>query len=347
MRPLHRVLSAVLALCLATAAAVLAAAGPAAAHGTLAMSTPAEGATVTGPLTAVELYFTEKVAPNAYFTITAPGGGRADGGWSHGSPKPLDKPVREYLMVEGKFEPREYTTGYPAVVTVAHLPAAGQYSVSYLSVASDGEAVRGTMSFRYTGKATAAPQGWAPPTNQPDPALVAAAEQHGSPGGSAPPPALSPSSAAAASPAAGEDGGGRGWIAWSGWAVAIAAAVAGFVGWRRRPSPAGKPSGRARASGTASRQRGGSRPGGKTAGGSGRGGGPSASAGGKSVGASARGPAPRRRREARRAGRRFPRPGRPERSSRRRFRRRRPSTNCPMWIAPPRSRPMWRLRRAA
>ncbi|MGN9909017.1 copper resistance CopC family protein, partial [Phytohabitans sp. LJ34] len=266
---MRRVLSAVLALLFAGTVAVLAAAPPALAHGTLAMSTPAEGSTVAEPLTAVELYFTEKVASNAYFTITAPGGGRVDNGWTYGSPKPLDKPVREYFMVEGKFEPREFTTGFPAVVTVAHLPAAGQYSVSYLSVASDGEPVRGTMSFRYNGKATAAPQGWSPPTNQPDPSLVAAAEQHGSTGGSAPPPASAPSSAAAAPPPAAApsaesgDGGGSGWIAWSGWAVAIAAAVAGFVGWRRRPAPAARP----RPSGAASGKRGGSRPSGSGRGG--------------------------------------------------------------------------------
>ena len=291
--PLVRALSGSLAVLLATAVAVLAAAPPAAAHGTLAMSTPAEGATVAEPLSAVELYFTEKVASNAYFTITAPGGGRVDNGWTYGSPKPLDKPVREYFMVEGKFEPREYATGFPAVVTLAHLPAAGQYSVSYLSVASDGEAVRGTMSFRYSGEATAAPQGWSPPTNQPDPALVTAVEQHGSSGhGStgapAAPPVTAPASASAApSAAAGDDEGGSGWIAWSGWAVAIAAAVAGFVGWRRKAAPAGRPSGRARSSAAASRQRG-NRPAGKATGASGRSGGP----GGKGKRATV--PAPRK-----------------------------------------------------
>jgi methionine-rich copper-binding protein CopC len=289
MRPLpttlQRALSASLALLVATAVAVLAAAPPAAAHGTLAMSTPAEGATVTQPLAAVELYFTEKVASNAYFTITAPGGGRVDNGWTHGEPKPLDKPVREYLMVEGKFEPREYSTGFPAVVTVAHLPAAGLYSVSYLSVASDGEPVRGTMSFRYTGKTTPAPRDWTVPTNQPDPSLVAAAEQHGtsghgSTGAPAAPPVTSTAPPAAAPTATGEDDGGSGWIAWSGWAVAIAAAVAGFVGWRRRTAPTG----RARPSGGASRQRGGSRPAGKATAAIARGGGGTPGKGGKGAG---------------------------------------------------------------
>lgn len=248
----RRVLGGLLVVALFSAVAVLAAAPPAAAHGTLAMSTPTDGATVSRPLTAVELYFTEQVASNAYFTITAPGGGRVDNGWTNGSPKPLDKPVREYFMVEGKFEPREYTTGFPAVVTVAHLPEVGLYSVSYLSVASDGEAVRGTMTFRYTGASTPAPQGWTPPTNQPDPALMAAVERHGmsgqNSGSSSAAPAVPPASSpppAAAAPA--EQTGGSGWLVWTGWAVAVAVAVAGLLLWRRRPAPAG-PSGRARTS---------------------------------------------------------------------------------------------------
>ncbi|GGO13587.1 copper resistance CopC family protein [Micromonospora parathelypteridis] len=249
-----RVVSALLALVLASAVALLASAQPAAAHGTLAMSTPGDGATLREPLAAVQLYFTEKVAANAYFTITAPGGARVDNGWTYGEPKPLDKPVREYFLVEGKFEPREYKTGFPAVVTVAHLPAAGQYSVSYLSVASDGDAVRGTMTFRYTGRATAAPQGWSPPTHQPDPSLVAAIEQHSTsgqasaaPAGSAAPAAGSAAPATAAASAASNDESGSGPLAWTGWVVAVVAAVAGFIGWRR-PAPAGRSSGRGRAS---------------------------------------------------------------------------------------------------
>jgi methionine-rich copper-binding protein CopC len=231
---LRRVASGVSAFVLAAAVAVLAAATPAAAHGTLAMSTPAEDATVGEPLSVVELYFTEKVASNAYFTITAPDGGRVDNGWASGSPKPLDKPVREYVLVEGKFEPREYTTGFPAVVTVAHLPSAGQYSVSYLSVASDGDPVRGTLTFRYNGRPTPAPQGWSPPTIQPDPALLAAAERHGTPG-QAPPSSVASAPtepSAAAAPAQPKDDGGTGWVTWTGWAVAVAAVVAGLALWR-------------------------------------------------------------------------------------------------------------------
>ncbi|WBB81003.1 copper resistance protein CopC [Micromonospora sp. WMMD882] len=256
-----RLASAALAFLLASAVAVLASPAPASAHGTLAMSTPASGATVKEPVTTVALYFTERVANNAYFAVTAPGGKRVDYGWSYGDAKPLDKPVREYLLVDGQFEPREYSTGFPAVVKLAHLPAAGQYSVSYLSVASDGEPVRGTMSFRYTGRATAAPQGWQPPTDQPDPALVAAAEQHdtkghqGSGTSSSAPPSTPP--AVAAPPADSDDEGGVPGGVWAGGAVVLTLAAGGYLAWRRRPALAGRaPQGRPGRSGSAARGRG-------------------------------------------------------------------------------------------
>ncbi|MGW5580573.1 copper resistance protein CopC [Micromonospora chokoriensis] len=260
-----RVLSGVLALLLASAVALLASAQPASAHGTLAMSTPAGGATVSEPLTAVQLFFTEKAAPNAFFTVTAPGGVRVDNSWSYGEPKPLDKPVREYFLVNGQFEPREYTTGFPATVAVTHLPAKGQYSVSYLSVASDGDTVRGTLTFRYNGPVTAAPKGWSPPTTQPDPALVAATEQHGSSGQASAVPTTSaqpvtpPSEAAAAPPSGSTDESDSGALAGAGWAAVIAAivATAGFVVWRRRTASTGKPTGRSRTSPAASGRRGG------------------------------------------------------------------------------------------
>ncbi|WP_410816882.1 copper resistance protein CopC [Micromonospora sp. 050-3] len=255
-----RVFSGLLAFLLASAVALLASAQPAAAHGTLAMSTPASGATVRESLTEVRLFFTEKAAANAFFTITAPGGTRVDNGWSYGEPKPLDKPVREYFLVNGQFEPREYTTGFPAVVSVAHLPAKGQYSVSYLSVASDGDTVRGTQTFRYDGPVTAAPKGWSPPSTQPDPALVAATEQHNSGQASAVPttaddPSTPPAAAAPSTGSTEESGPGA--LAWAGWAAAVAAvgAVAGFVVWRRRS--AGTPAGRGRTSAASSGRRGG------------------------------------------------------------------------------------------
>ncbi|WP_433534150.1 copper resistance CopC family protein [Micromonospora sp. CA-249363] len=234
-----RLVSGLFAFALATAVTLLASAQPATAHGTLGMSTPADGATVTTPLTSVALYFTEKVGANAYFTITAPNGVRVDNGWTYGEPKPLTKPVREYFLVDGQFQPREYTTGFPAVISLAHLPAAGQYSVSYLSVASDGDAVRGTMTFRYSGRATTAPQGWQPPTQQPDPALLAAIEQHSS-AGQTPAASAAPTGSPAVppAPASSDSGSGSGVLLWVGGAIAVLAAVAGFVTWRRRSSAA-------------------------------------------------------------------------------------------------------------
>ncbi|MEU5964095.1 copper resistance CopC family protein [Micromonospora parva] len=268
-----RVVSGLLAFLLVPAVALLASAQPAAAHGTLAMSTPAAGATVREALTSVQLFFTEKAAPNAYFTVTAPGGIRVDNGWSYGEPKPLDQPVREYFLVNGQFEPREYTTGFPATVAVAHLPAKGEYSVSYLSVASDGDPVRGTVTFRYDGPVTAAPKGWSPPSTQPDPALLATAEQHGSSGQVSAVPTVAaetavPPSPAAAAPTEPTDENGPGAVAWVGLAVvAVAVAAAGSVVWRRRTAPTGRPVRRGRTAPATSGRRGaGTRPGARTAG---------------------------------------------------------------------------------
>ncbi|MBQ1034931.1 copper resistance protein CopC [Micromonospora sp. C81] len=153
---------------------------PASAHGQLATSTPLTGTVVREPLTQLGLYFTEKPASNAHFTVTGPDGSRVDNGWSFGEPKRLDKPVQEYFMVNGVFEPRLYHTGFPAMVTVAHWPAKGRYTASYLSVASDGEAVRGNVTFDYQGPSTPAPAGWVVPTAGPDATLLAQAEGEGS-----------------------------------------------------------------------------------------------------------------------------------------------------------------------
>ncbi|MBM0277208.1 copper resistance CopC family protein [Micromonospora tarensis] len=128
---------------------------PAAAHGQLATSTPLTGTVVREPLTQLALYFTEKPAANAHFAVTGPDGSRVDNGWSFGEPRRLDQPVTEYFLVNGVFEPRLYHTGIPAMVSVAHWPAKGRYTASYLSVASDGEAVRGSVTFDYQGRGTA------------------------------------------------------------------------------------------------------------------------------------------------------------------------------------------------
>lgn len=183
-----------LAVVLGASVALAAVGSPASAHGQLAVSNPVAGATVAQPMRALELYFTEAPAANAYFTVTAPSGVRVDAGWQPGPDKRLDRPVTELFLVNGKWEPRLYHTGYSAFVQVSHWPEKGEYTASYLSVASDREAVRGTVKFSYSGTPTRAPAGWQPPTNAADPALVAAAENP-EPASSANPGAIPQSSA--------------------------------------------------------------------------------------------------------------------------------------------------------
>ncbi|MEV4324156.1 copper resistance protein CopC [Microbispora rosea] len=177
---------------------------PASAHGQLAMSTPAKNGTVREPLKSLSLYFTEQPAPNAYFAVTAPNGARVDQPWSHGQPKRLDKPVQEYNLINGVWEPSVYNTGYPAQIPVAYWPERGEYVVRYLSIASDGEPVRGELRFTYKGTTSGPPKGWQAPDDEPDPSLLASAE----PGSGAQPSApQSEGSPAAMGPAAPQAGG--------------------------------------------------------------------------------------------------------------------------------------------
>jgi methionine-rich copper-binding protein CopC len=154
--------------------AVLLPSGPASAHGQLAISDPVADSTVQEPKSDLSLYFTEAPASYAWFTVTAPSGRRVDAGWHNGEPKRLDKPVQEYFLVDGKFEPKVYNTGFPALVTVSHWPEQGAYVAAYQSVASDGEPVRGTLRFTYAGPVTQPPTGWTAPTNGPSDALTRA-----------------------------------------------------------------------------------------------------------------------------------------------------------------------------
>jgi methionine-rich copper-binding protein CopC len=156
-------------------------AAPAWAHGQLAMSEPVQDSTVDKPRADVALYFTEQPASFAWFTVTAPSGLRVEGGWRGGEPKRLDKPVQEYFMVDGKFEPRSYNTGFPALVPVSHWPEQGLYVVAYQSVASDGEAVKGQLRFTYSGPVTPAPAGWTAPAGGPPEALTRALNKENAP----------------------------------------------------------------------------------------------------------------------------------------------------------------------
>jgi methionine-rich copper-binding protein CopC len=183
---------------------VLGVAQPAAAHGQLAYMDPAKDSTVSQPLERISLYFTEKPPSDAYFILNAPDGSRVDNGWQSGEPKRLDKPVQELNLVNDKWEPVLYHTGFPAVINVAFWPAAGVFSARYLSIASDGDKVQGEVRFTYAGPVTAKPAGWSEPTNQP-----AARLSGGEAGASAAPPASQPAGDAAA----GEDS-GAGWGVW-------------------------------------------------------------------------------------------------------------------------------------
>jgi methionine-rich copper-binding protein CopC len=159
-----------------TASSITFAATPAAfAHGGLAVSSPTNGGTLTAPQESVTLSFTEKPAPFAFFSITAPTGERVDRRWSHGEPMPLQEPVREYQLVSGVWQPQLFHTGFPAKVPVAYWPQQGQYVVRYQSVASDDEPVKGEVRFTYSGAVIPAPAGWQPPTDQPSQQLLAPA----------------------------------------------------------------------------------------------------------------------------------------------------------------------------
>ncbi|MFB9676597.1 copper resistance CopC family protein [Streptosporangium vulgare] len=171
-----RWLGQLLVLAVVAGVALTALATPASAHGQLAMSTPAKDSTVKEPMESLALYFTEKPAPNAYFTVTTPSGARVDEPWSHGQPKRLDEPVTEYNLVDGNWQPNLYHTGFPAIVPVAYWPEQGLYVARYVSVASDGEKVTGEVKFTYKGKMSQPPKGWKAPTNEPDPALLNPAE---------------------------------------------------------------------------------------------------------------------------------------------------------------------------
>ncbi|MEU5909574.1 copper resistance protein CopC [Micromonospora sp. NPDC047527] len=256
----HVLSRAAAALVAVLAVSLLLPAAPASAHGQLATSTPLTGTVVRQPLAQVGLYFTEKPAANAHFTVTGPDGKRVDNGWSFGEPKRLDKPVQEYFMVNGVFEPRLYHTGFPAMVAVAHWPAKGRYTATYLSVASDGEAVRGNVTFDYQGPGTAAPAGWTAPTDEPAPALLALIE-----GTASASPAPGATGTPVAQPAASEpDGGLPPWLLPAAVVVVVGAII--VVAARRKPAPArsggaARPGGRTsrkpapRRSGTAARPR--------------------------------------------------------------------------------------------
>ena len=202
---------------------------PALAHGGLVVSDPRQAGTVTEPLAAVSLTFTEKPAPYAYFAVIAPDGSRVDSGWSNAQPVPLTTPVREFQEINGVWTPQEYRTGFPVSVAVSHWPAQGAYVISYQNVASDGDEVAGEISFTWSGTPVPAPAGWQAPTEGPKPELLAAAAAARKP---------APAQAGAAEP----DGGTSVWV----WLVPVLLVVAAGLAYltvrppsfiTRKPSP--------------------------------------------------------------------------------------------------------------
>ncbi|GAA1013256.1 hypothetical protein Aple_053430 [Acrocarpospora pleiomorpha] len=236
-------------------AALVVVAQPAVAHGQLAMSVPGKDSSLDAPMEKLQLYFTEKPAPNAYFAVLSPSGRRLDTQWSHGEPKRLDEPVRELWLSNGKWEPRLFETGFPAMVPVAYWPEQGVYTVKYVSRASDGELVKGEVRFSYTGTIAKAPAGWQAPDNEPDPALLV--EPSHAPASTAPitqpdqgpqpvqasqgPQAVQPSSLFSQQPAAisestsssGNDGG---FVVWLIPAILVAGVLILLVSTARRPA---------------------------------------------------------------------------------------------------------------
>jgi methionine-rich copper-binding protein CopC len=165
-----------LVLAVLALAGIFGIASPASAHGQFVTSDPERDSTVTIPLTSVVLYFTEKPTSNAFFSVTAPSGTRVDRLWSHGTNKPLSKPIAEYYHnANGQWEIRNYSVAYSAIVPVAYWPEAGEYTISFVSVATDGEPVRGEVKFTYSGAITTPPADYHPQKNEPDPNLVAVA----------------------------------------------------------------------------------------------------------------------------------------------------------------------------
>lgn len=191
-------------------------AGPAAAHGQLAESSLPDGATTKTAPESVTLWFTEQPGPSATVGVAAPDGTPVQGEWSVGESKRLREPVQELFLEDGEWVPRFYDTGYAVVVPITHLPEPGKYTLSYSSVASDGEEVQGTVGFTYEGEPTQPPPGVelaTSPVSGPEPGTVvpppvpaepvdeAAAEADAT---AEPAPAVEP--AAAAEPAPGDDG---------------------------------------------------------------------------------------------------------------------------------------------
>ncbi len=227
----RRMFAAAVVSGLVATVAVVGLGAPAAAHGQFVSADPGPGASVPNPLASILIYFTEKPASNAYFAVTTPSGVRVDRLWSHGTPRRLDEPIHEwYHNDDGEWETRAYTVAYPALIPIAYWPETGDYKVTFISVATDNEPVRGEYSFTYTGAVSELPADFRPQKNEPDPNLLAAAATDAP---TAPPSALPIDEQIAA-----QEAGPGLWILWIPVALALVVAAVIFVFWRLRPHQA-------------------------------------------------------------------------------------------------------------
>ena len=236
-------------LALAVLAGLVVMAAPAAAHGQLAESTPADGSTVEKPLTSVSLYCTEPPALDATFDVRAPDGTEVDAGWAYGETRRLREPVQELFLEDGVWVPRFYDDGYAVTIAVSHLPVRGDYTASYSTVSSDGEEVQGSVTFSYDGELTSPDSGaqpLPPPSVRPPLPGVGRTEQQAQPVG--PSAAASPgaeASGTAIAPVASERRGGgatTGLVVGVGIALLLAALVLLRLRVRRAGTPVAAPS---------------------------------------------------------------------------------------------------------
>jgi methionine-rich copper-binding protein CopC len=205
---------------------------PAAAHGQFVGSNPAPGSEVTEALETIFVYFTEKPTSNAYFAVTGPEDVRVDRLWSHGPTRPIEPAVHEwYRQADDRWVVRAYSTAYSAQIPIAYWPEVGEYKVQYVSVASDGQPVRGEFTFTYSGPVSELPPDFTPQRSEPDPNLLEIAP----PGAPTAPPTGPPIEEVIA---AEENTGPSLWILLIPVGIVLVVAAAALVFWRLRPQQA-------------------------------------------------------------------------------------------------------------
>ncbi|HTJ33892.1 MAG TPA: copper resistance CopC family protein [Dactylosporangium sp.] len=186
---------AALAATAATMLVVLLPAQPAWAHARLLSTSPAEGASVTTPVTAVVLTFNEPVKQQ-FSTIVVTG---ADGvSHSQGSPRSVDATLSQ---------------------TVGALPS-GPVRVAWRTVSSDGHPIEGQYTFTNAAVTSTPPPSAAP---SPSPTTAATTAQQ----------AAATESQAAGAPVSNQQGSSTA-VWWIVGAVVVLLAVAGGWVWSRR-----------------------------------------------------------------------------------------------------------------